>query len=111
MPDSLGDAAQVRKIVEQVVEATIVKIEAEHPRAKEAEIPAPLKWAGGIIAALMVACVSGLGIWLVTTVSEMQVTLARMDERMQSGAIKDGRVDDLERRVRTNEAAIAELRK
>lgn len=115
MPDS-GQAAQIAIVAEQVVAAAIAKLRVEQPeliaaQPKEPPIPAPLKWAGGIVAALMIACVSGLGIWLVTTVSEMQVTLARMDERMMSGSIRDNRVEDIERRVRTNEAAIVELRK
>lgn len=74
-----------------------------------AEIPAPLKWAGAIIAGLFTAGTATLAFWLVSTVSEMQVTLARMDERMVSGNVQDGRVDDLQRRVQKNEQAIAEL--
>ena len=73
------------------------------------EIPAPLKWAGAIIAGLFTAGTATLAFWLVSTVSEMQVTLARMDERMVSGNVQDGRVDDLQRRVQKNEQAIAEL--
>ncbi len=99
MPDSLGDSAQTRLIAEQVAEAVIVKYDAAHPRPKEPEIPGPLKWAAGIIAAVFAAGITAGVFWIVTSISEMQVTLARMDERMASGSIKDGRVDELERRV------------
>lgn len=111
MPESLGDAAQTRAIAEQVAEAVILKYEAEHPRPKEAPIPAPLKWAAAVIGALFTAGTATLAFWLFSSVSEMQVTLARMDERMTTGSIKDSRFEDIERRVKTNEAAIAELRK
>lgn len=74
-----------------------------------AEIPSPLKWAGGIIAALFTAGTATLAFWLVSTVSEMQVTLARMDERMVSGNVRDARVDDLTRRVQRNETILAEI--
>lgn len=90
-PDSIGDHAQVHRIVRQVVTS--------YREIEGAEIPAPLKWAGAIIAALFTAGTATLAFWLVSSVSEMQVTLARMDERMASGMIKDARFDDVERRV------------
>jgi hypothetical protein len=68
------------------------------------EVPAPLKWAGGIIAGLFTAGTATLAFWLVSSVSEMQVTLGRMDERMASGVVRDSRVDALELRVATLEA-------
>jgi hypothetical protein len=68
------------------------------------EIPAPLKWAGGIIAGLFTAGTATLAFWLVSSVSEMQVTLGRMDERMASGVVRDSRVDALELRVAALEA-------
>lgn len=96
---SLGDAVQTRLIAEQVAEAVILKYEAEHPRPKEAPIPPPLKWAATIIAGLFTAGTATLAFWLVSSVSEMQVTLARMDERMTTGSVKDSRFDELERRI------------
>lgn len=111
MPDSLGDAAQLRMIADQIgesaAEIAISKFVAQHPELRQAsvtaEIPSPLKWAGAIIAALFTAGTATLAFWLVSSVSEMQVTLARMDERMVSGTIKDARFDDLDRRVGTLE--------
>jgi uncharacterized membrane protein YoaK (UPF0700 family) len=113
----LGDAAQIRAIMEQSSEAAadlaIRNFVANHPELRQAsvttEIPAPLKWAGAIIAGLFTAGTATLAFWLVSTVSEMQVTLARMDERMVSGTVRDARVDDLARRVGLNENNIAKL--
>lgn len=94
-----GNEAQTRLIADTVAEATIMKFVSQHPELNEAKIPAPLKWAGAIIAGLFTAGTATLAFWLVSTVSEMQVTLARMDERMVSGNIKDSRYDEIERRV------------
>lgn len=99
MTSSMGDAAQIRVIVEQVAEAVITKYAAEHPETREAKIPPPLKWASAVVAALFTAGTATLAFWLVSSVSQMQVTLARMDERMVSGTVKDARFDEIERRV------------
>jgi hypothetical protein len=106
MSESLGDRAQTRVIAEQVAEAAataaITRFRTEHPEAStiKAEIPAPLKWAGGIVAALLATGVGGTAVWLMTTVNEMQVTLARMDERMASSASsQDTRFDEINRRL------------
>lgn len=96
---AIGNAEQTRLIAEQVAKAVIVEFTSQHPEIQEAKIPAPLKWAGVIVAALFTAGTATLAFWLVSTVSDMQVTLARMDERMVGGTVKDSRVDDLERRV------------
>jgi hypothetical protein len=95
LPESVGDQAQVHRIVRQVAMAY-----REIDGPLKADIPAPLKWAGGIIAALFTAGTATLIFWLVTSVSQMQVTLARMDERqsLQANA-QDSRFADLDRRV------------
>lgn len=111
MPDrSIGDAAQIRLIMEQAAEAAIIQFTSQHPELKrEAAVPAIVKWLVGAIAGFGSAALVGLGFWLVTSVSQMQVTVARIDERLNSGSIKDARVEDIERRVNKNEAAIAQL--
>ena len=101
MTDSLGSAAQIRVVSEQVAEAVITKFVAEHPL--RTEIPAPLKWAGAIAAAVFTGGTLALVFWLVSSVSQMQVTLARLDERMASGSVKDSRFEELDRRVTTLE--------
>lgn len=102
---STGDAAQTRLIAEQVAEAVILKYESEHPRPKETPIPAPLKWAAAIIAVLFTTGIAAMVFWLVSSVSEMQLTLARVDERMTTGSVKDSRFDEIERRVARLEAS------
>lgn len=69
------------------------------------EIPAPLKWAAGIVAALFTAGVVGMAVWLVTSVSDMQVTLGRMDERTAySSEMQTRQFDEMSRRVTRLEA-------
>jgi hypothetical protein len=101
---STGDAAQTRLIAEQVGEAAatlaVTKFAAQHPGAVKAEIPGPLKWAAGIIAALLATGVGGTAVWLMTTVNEMQVTIARIDERMVSQSdTQESRFDEINRRL------------
>lgn len=104
MPD--GNDAQTRVIAQQVAKTAITEFYAEHPelRQRPVEVPPLVKWVVGTVAALGLAAMIGGGTWLVSTVNEMQVTLARMDERMASGTVKDARFDDLERRVTNLEA-------
>ncbi len=107
---SVGDAAQTRIIIEQVVDAAIVRLStpmtASRPGAPlRTEIPAPLKWAAGIVASLMSLGMGAMVLWLVTTLNEMQLTVARIDERQQSqvGDI-DGRFLEVNRRIGRLEA-------
>lgn len=114
MSDGMGNEAQVRVVAEQIADAAVTRFAQRNPDAfreqsARVEIPAPLKWGGGIFAAVLTLATGAGLLWLVSTVNTMQVTLARMDERMTSGAIRDGRVDDLERRVQVNEDEIARL--
>jgi hypothetical protein len=95
LPESVGDQAQVHRIVRQVAMAY-----REIDGPLKPDIPAPLKWAGGIVAALFTAGIATLAFWLVTSVSQMQVTLARMDERLGNQADdQQQRFTDIERRV------------
>ncbi len=108
---SAGDAAQIRLIVEQVVDAAIVRLSMTPAPASNVEspvkpeIPAPLKWAAGIVASLMSLGMGAMVLWLVTTLNEMQLTVARIDERQQSqvGDI-DGRFLEVNRRIGRLEA-------
>ena len=100
-PDNLGDQAQVHRIVRQVAMSY-----REIDKPSVAEIPGPLKWAGAIVAGLFTAGTATLAFWLVSSVSEMQVTLARMDERMASGSVRDSRFDGLDMRLRQVEVQL-----
>lgn len=113
MPDSMGDKAQVRMIADQVGEAAadiaISKFAANHPEVRRgtvvAEIPAPLKWAAIVATTIITVSASGGLIWLVTSVSQMSVTLARMDERMANyAAAQTERMTTMEDRIERLEA-------
>lgn len=108
MPDSIGDDAQIRSIVDAVAKGAaslaISEFVSQHPEVRQsavvAEIPTPLKWAGGIAAALLTTGIGALAFWLVSSVSAMQVTLGRMDERMASYIETQGqRMNEIDRRL------------
>lgn len=99
-----GNMAQMRKVAEQVADAAYEKFAKEHPEVRRgtvvSEIPAPLKWAAAIFSAIISVAATGGLIWLVTSVSEMSVTLARLDERMVAYTeSQNNRIDELERRT------------
>lgn len=112
-----GNQAAVRAVAEQVGAAAakeaIEQFVSQHPelnRPIQAEIPVTLKWAGGIAAAVMTLLMGSACIWLVTTVSEVQVTLARMDERMKAeGPTRETRFATIEARLARLEAEKASL--
>lgn len=102
MPEqSAGNLAQIRLIAEQIAEAVIVKYATEHPSPPpKPEIPPSLKLAGAVITAFLTAAVIGIGFWIVTTLSEMQVTVARIDERQQSSSgDTTGKFQEIDRRI------------
>lgn len=95
-----GNSAQVRVIADQVADAAITRFAAEHPEiSKDSGFSNFQKGVVGVAVTLLVSAI----LWLVSTVNQMQLTLARLDERIASGGVKDARVDDLERRVTTLE--------
>lgn len=68
------------------------------PSPPKAEIPAPIKWAGIIIAALMTFSVAGMAAWVVTTLSELQLTVREISTRQQTDTTQKD-IDDLKSRV------------
>lgn len=108
MTTSLGDAAQIRAIGEQIAEATIIKMrEVERPKV---EIPAPIKWAAAIVAALMTAGVIGLCFWMVTTLSEVQLAVKEVNTQLSARGAVDTRFNALEQRVSSLEQDRREIR-
>jgi len=95
---SMGDGAQTRAIGEQIGEAIAEKVlarfVAQHPEVKALDIPAPLKWAGGIVAALFVMGIGATATWLVSTTNNTQMTVGRIDERIRYMVEKDDRSDN-----------------
>lgn len=103
MPES-GNEEQVDRAVDKIADRAIKRFVSQHPEVRRgtvvAEIPAPLKWAAIIASTVLTVSASAGLIWMVTSVSEMSVTLARMDERM-GGYIdaQAARMTQIERRV------------
>ena len=101
-----GDLAMIRTIAESIATSISDTIAQRMPHVIEEkiEVPGPLKWAAGIVAAVMTVGLTGLAIWMVGTLNALQITVARIDERQQSqlgdvaGQFKamDGRVSRLE---------------
>lgn len=107
MAESLGDAAQTRAIVDQAAKASasiaINEFIASHPEMMvkpKPEVPAPLKVAGAIVLTLLTTGIGGTAVWAMTTINEMQVTVARIDERMEGDSKSlDSRFDEINRRL------------
>jgi hypothetical protein len=115
MPDTDGNALQTRAVAEQVgkiaAKMAVEEFVHEHPEltAPKPDIPGPLKWAAGIISALLAMGVGGTVVWLMTTVNEMQVTIARIDERMANQTTaQGGQYEEINRRLTRLEALAAE---
>ncbi|MEL7783743.1 hypothetical protein AAG607_12025 [Citromicrobium bathyomarinum] len=98
---SAGNDAQNRIAAEQIADTAITRFTQQHPEFLKAEIPPPLKWAGAIFAALLTTGVAAMAVWLVSSVSDMQVTLARIDERSVN---RDAQYSDIDERVRRLES-------
>ena len=100
---------QNRIMAEQIADTAITRFVSQHPEVRRgtvvSEIPAPLKWAAIIASTVITVSASAGLIWLVTSVSEMSVTLARLDERI-SGYMgtRDAETAELRRRVEALEA-------
>ncbi|MFD1034161.1 hypothetical protein ACFQ15_05800 [Sphingomonas hankookensis] len=98
MSDS-GNSAQVRMVAEQVADAAITRFHQQQAPMK-AEIPAPLKWAGALAVAVATAGIVALCLWVVSTLSQLQQTVTRIDERQQiNGPAIGGRLDKIEERL------------
>jgi hypothetical protein len=95
-----GNEAQIRIVAEQLVDAAITKVSAKYMQPPKAEIPAPLKWAGGIIAAMMTAFAILVMTWGVNTLADLKETVTRIDERQRlSGDSTEKRLASVEGRV------------
>lgn len=102
MPDGLGNSEQVRAIADQVglaaASAAIREFVQTHPHfaatAPKHETPTYVKWGAGIGATLVAASI----LWMANTLNQLQITVARIDERqLQDTTGKE--IDDLKARV------------
>ncbi|ALJ12651.1 hypothetical protein [Sphingopyxis macrogoltabida] len=111
MTQSLGDAATTRAIAEQVgkasAEIAIREFVQTHPHfapaAPKPDTPTYVKWGAGIGATLVAAAI----LWMANTLNQLQITVARIDERQITDTTKADiielrkRVTDLESYHRT----------
>lgn len=94
------DAAIIRQMAEQVADYALLKFSQQHQETKRAEIPAPLKWAAAIVSALMSAVVVAAIFWMASTLNNLQLTVARIDERQQSqGNDVSGQFEKMDQRI------------
>lgn len=84
-----GNASQRDLIEESIAKSMLYRIREKGTGPSES--PPMVKWLVGAIAAFGSASLIGLGFWLVSSVSTMRETLARMDERqiMTSSMLAD----------------------
>lgn len=75
-----GDLEHRRVIEDAMAKAMLYRLR-DKGLGAEGLTPPPLKWAGMIVGAIMTAGSLAMAIWVVSSISSMQVTLARMDER------------------------------
>lgn len=70
------------------------------PEDGENAIPAVLKWLAGIAAGVISAIILGALFWVASSVTDMQQTLARIDERQKAQTeAQDSRFADYDRRI------------
>ncbi len=99
-----GNSVQTRAIAEQVgeaaAEAALLKFTKQHPEVRKMEVPPPIKWASAIIAGIAVLAVGAYFNWLTESANQMQLTLARMDERLGSANTQQNQQnDEIRRRI------------
>lgn len=102
MPESIGDAAQTRKILDQAIEATIIKMrETEKPKV---EIPAWAKWMAGVGTTLLTTGIIGMAVWIVGTLSEVQLSVRELNTQLSTKGAIEQRFTEMDRRVSALEA-------
>ncbi|MBA4164341.1 MAG: hypothetical protein C0510_06875 [Erythrobacter sp.] len=109
MPTTRTTAEAQKERDAELIKEAISAFVSQHSELRQAavvtEIPPPLKWASIIVGGIMTAATTAGFIWLVATVNEMQLTLARMDERIGAWqTMQDARYIELEKRMSKIEA-------
>lgn len=92
---SAGDSAQTRIIVEQVIDAALVRFKDREPTKSTMEITPGLKWLAGIMSVLIAA----FGIWSVKTLNEVQMAVVEIRTQLSNSGVIEIRFQNLERRV------------
>lgn len=110
-----ANLAQIRQMAQQAADLALSEYADRFARIERAlqtfsndqkvEMPSLMKWAGGIITAILTAGIIALFFWLVSSVNDMQQTLVRIDERQKAQVEGlDTRFADYDRRIRRLEA-------
>lgn len=101
-----GNELQQAKVYAGIADTAIARFaEQLSPPTPPSAATVVLKWVAGIGASLLTMFFGGIAAWLLVSVSDMRDTLGRMDERMKAQSlILDGKVAELDRRVRTLES-------
>lgn len=99
----LGNEAQVRLIAEQLVDAAMTKVGNAYAVPVKPEIPAPLKWAAGILTAIITALSIGAMMWGITTLADLKDTVTRIDERQRLSG------DSIEKRLTATEDRLSRI--
>lgn len=103
----LANAEQVRAIVEPTAKAAasaaIRDFVSQHPHfapvPSKADTPAYVKWGAGVGATLVAASI----LWMANTLNQLQITVARIDER-QLHDTTGKEIDELKSRVEALES-------
>jgi hypothetical protein len=100
----VGNEAMTRQIAEQVARAAYLVWSTETPPPPPApprdETPPPLKWAAAIVSAIFAAAAVAMCIWVVSTLSDLQQTVTRIDERqLNTVNATSQRLDKIEERL------------
>lgn len=100
-----GNEIQRRTVIEQAADAAVKKFALDNPHLVMPvqpidPTPPPLKWAGILMIGTMSA-VTGAGLlWLISSVATVQITVARIEERLSSQEVaRLAKTTDIERRV------------
>jgi hypothetical protein len=94
-----GNAEQTRIIAEKIAQQ-MMDIYGPPPRHPEPPLPPFVRWFSIAVGGFGSAALIGLGFWLVTSVSSMSNTLARMDERqIASSASLADRFEKIDERL------------
>lgn len=82
------------------IERAIARLNAALPEEGTAAISPTIKWIGALAGTVTGGLIMAALLWVASSVTDMQQTLARIDERQKAQTIaQDGRFDDFDRRI------------
>lgn len=112
-----GNFAQIKAMMQQAADMALQEHEAKFriaiqefaakmnpPAEQKSDTTAVvLKWVAGIIGTVSAVCITGGGIWVISSITDMQQTLVRIDERQKAQVetkdAQNNQLADHERRI------------